>query len=90
VSRVRVVAVVSGHVQGVGYRWFVRERATSAGVAGSATNRPDNTVEVVVEGPEDDVEAVVAALDGPDAPGSVTDVRREFQPVQGVAGFTTA
>ena len=87
---VRAVAVVSGHVQGVGYRYFVRGLATAAGLAGSARNLPDGRVEVVLEGPEDAVDALVAALDGPRAPGSVTrvDVRREQ--VQGSSGFTTA
>ena len=47
----RVVAVVSGHVQGVGYRYFVREIASAAGLAGSARNLPDGRVEVVAEGP---------------------------------------
>lgn len=87
---VRVVAVVSGDVQGVGYRWFVRQLANGAGLAGSATNLPDGRVEVVVEGPEDDVEALVAALDGPRAPGSVSRVDRRSAPVQGSTGFTTA
>jgi acylphosphatase len=87
---VRVVAVVSGRVQGVGYRWFVRELANAAGLNGSATNLPDGRVEVVVEGPEDDVSALVDALDGPRAPGSVARVDRRSAPVQGSSGFTTA
>jgi acylphosphatase len=87
---VRVVAVVSGHVQGVGYRWFVRELANAAGLSGAATNLPDGRVEVVVEGPEDDVAALVDALGGPRAPGSVTRVDRRSAPVQGSIGFTTA
>ena len=86
----RVVAVVSGHVQGVGYRWFVRELASAAGLAGSARNLPDGRVEVVVEGPEDDVDSLVAALDGPRAPGSVSRIDRRSAPVQGSTGFTTA
>jgi acylphosphatase len=87
---VRVVAVVSGHVQGVGYRWFVRELATAAGLSGSATNLPDGRVEVVVEGPEAAVESLVGALDGPRAPGSVSRVDRRSAAVQGSSGFTTA
>ena len=85
---VRVVAVVSGHVQGVGYRYFVREQAGAAGLTGSARNLPDGRVEVVLEGPADAVQAVVEALDGPRAAGRPTrvDVRREA--VQGHHGFT--
>ena len=86
----RAVALVSGHVQGVGYRWFVRGRALAAGVTGSASNLPDGRVEVVLEGPEDDVRAVVEALDGPGAPGTVTRVDTRTDEVQGSAGFTTA
>jgi acylphosphatase len=84
----RVVAVVSGHVQGVGYRWFVRELADRAGLAGSATNLPDGRVEVVLEGPEDDVRAAVAALEGPEAPGRVADVVCRRESAQGSSGFT--
>ena len=86
----RVVAVVSGHVQGVGYRWFVRELASAAGLAGSARNLPDGRVEVVVEGPEEAVASLVAALDGPRAPGSVSRVDHHDAEVQGSTGFTTA
>jgi acylphosphatase len=87
---VRVVATVSGHVQGVGYRYFVRELAHAAGLSGSARNLMDGRVEVVLEGPEDEVDAVVGQLDGPRAPGTVrrVDVRRAS--AQGVHGFTTA
>jgi acylphosphatase len=90
VSDVRVVAVVSGHVQGVGYRWFVRGRAAAAGLAGSARNLPDGRVEVVLEGAEDAVRAVVDALGGSDAPGSVTRVDTRTEELQGSSGFTTA
>ena len=86
----RQVAVVSGHVQGVGYRWFVRGLATDAGLAGSASNLPDGRVEVVLEGPDDVVHRVVVELDGPRAPGTVTRVDVHQAPVQGSSGFTTA
>jgi acylphosphatase len=86
----RVVAVVSGHVQGVGYRWFVRGLASDAGLAGSARNLPDGRVEVIVEGGDDAVRSLVAALDGSDAPGSVTRVDVRHDAVQGVHGFTVA
>jgi acylphosphatase len=87
-GRVRAVALVDGQVQGVGYRWFVRERATARGLSGSATNLPDGRVEVVLEGPADDVRAVVAELSGPRAPGAVSGVQQEDGVEQGVRGFT--
>ena len=86
----RKVAVVSGHVQGVGYRWFVRELAAAAGLAGFARNLPDGRVEVVIEGHDDAVRRVLAELEGPRAPGTVTRVDVRETPVQGSSGFTTA
>ncbi|MFW3169485.1 acylphosphatase [Geodermatophilus sp. CPCC 206100] len=86
----RVVALVSGAVQGVGYRWFVRGRAEAARLAGSATNLPDGRVEVVLEGPDDAVAGVLADLDGPAAPGAVQRVDVRDEPERGGRGFTTA
>lgn len=89
-DRRRVVALVSGSVQGVGYRWFVRGRASAAGLAGSATNLPDGRVEVVLEGPGAAVAAVLADLSGPQAPGVVTGIAARDVPVEGGTEFTTA
>jgi acylphosphatase len=89
-SNRRVVAVVSGHVQGVGYRYFVRGLARAAGLAGSATNLPDGRVEVVLEGDDAAVRAVVGALGGSDAPGTVTSVDSRDEPARGSSGFTVA
>ena len=85
----RVVALVSGQVQGVGYRWFVRALAGRAGLTGRARNLGDGRVEVVLEGADDDVAAALDALAGPDAPGSVSGVESRDEPPQGSTGFTT-
>lgn len=46
--------LVSGQVQGVGFRWFVARHARTLGIGGYARNLPDGRVEVVAcgEGPE--------------------------------------
>ena len=48
----RITANVSGRVQGVGYRYFVTDRAREIGVTGYAKNLADGSVEVVAEGTE--------------------------------------
>jgi acylphosphatase len=45
-------------------------------------------VEVVLEGPADDVQAVLAEVTGPSAPGAVSGVETRDEPVQAVSGFT--
>jgi acylphosphatase len=45
--------VVRGRVQGVGFRWFVRERARRLGLAGWVRNRVDGSVEVFAQGQPD-------------------------------------
>ena len=54
--------VVSGRVQGVGFRFFTREAAVREGVTGWVTNRPDGSVEAYVEGERDAVIRVERAI----------------------------
>jgi acylphosphatase len=48
--------VVSGRVQGVGFRYFVLEAAESEGLSGWVKNLPDGRVEVLAEGEREAVE----------------------------------
>jgi acylphosphatase len=52
---------VRGRVQGVGYRAFVEREALKRGVEGWARNRKDGSVEAVLAGAPDAVEAVIDA-----------------------------
>jgi len=42
--------LVSGRVQGVGFRWFVEREAATLGVSGWVKNRDDGRVEVMATG----------------------------------------
>lgn len=58
--------VISGYVQGVGYRAFMLRKAQQLGVTGWVRNNPDGTVEAMVEGPADAVEQMTRwARQGP-------------------------
>ena len=66
---IRRRAIVTGTVQGVGFRWAAREQAQTLGVAGWARNRADGSVEVEIEGDDERVDRMLAWLrQGP--PGS--------------------
>lgn len=66
---------ISGRVQGVGFRYAMQDEAERRGVRGWVRNRRDGTVEALVHGPPDAVDALIAwARRGP--PGAhVVDVR---------------
>jgi len=84
----RVHVTVTGDVQGVGYRYTMRIVAREAGVSGWVRNRPDGSVEAEVEGPPEQVDAVLAWMaQGP--PGSrVTDARvTELSPTAAETSF---
>jgi acylphosphatase len=86
---VRLTAWADGRVQGVGFRAWVRMKANRLGLTGSATNLDDGRVEVVAEGPEQRVRALLAELNGGDAPGRVTRVTERWGHPQGrLRGFT--
>ena len=61
--RDRLQAQVQGRVQGVGFRFFVQDRAGSLGLTGYVRNAPDGRrVEVVAEGPRDALRRLLEAL----------------------------
>ena len=60
VTTLAVRVVASGIVQGVGFRWFVRERARELDLAGWVRNRADGSVELALKGPEPAIDAMVS------------------------------
>lgn len=84
---VRRKLVVRGAVQGVGYRFACRREAERIGVAGHVRNCPDGTVEVAVEGPQDDVEEMVAWCQRGPGSAHVTGVDESTEPPRGDTGF---
>jgi acylphosphatase len=69
---------VVGKVQGVGFRWFVRERAVALGLSGWVRNTREGDVEVAARGnPGALAELEAAVAQGP-RNANVTAVHREL------------
>lgn len=59
--------IISGDVQGVGFRAWVYGKARERGITGWVKNTDDGSVEVVAEGRKGDLEALVTHChNGPD------------------------
>ena len=57
-----VQGLVTGRVQGVGFRYFVMRHAQAAGVTGFARNLPDGRVEFLLQGEPAAVETVLTQI----------------------------
>jgi len=79
---------VSGRVQGVSFRAFVRTEAQRAGVSGWAKNLADGRVEVLLCGAEAAVRTVAEALHRGPPHARVSAVVLHDEPCAGVTGFT--
>jgi acylphosphatase len=55
-------ALVTGHVQGVGFRWFTVHAAREAGVQGWVRNLPDGSVELIAQGSQEALQRLLGAL----------------------------
>ncbi len=58
----RVEAIVRGIVQGVGFRYHVKELSNSFKVTGYVRNLPDGCVEIVCEGDTEELRAFIEAI----------------------------
>jgi acylphosphatase len=78
--------LVSGMVQGVGFRWYVARHARLLGLVGFARNLPDGRVEVVVSGPEESLPALEQLLRTGPANAQVERVERSPEPAAVLVG----
>ena len=81
-------AIVHGYVQGVGFRYFVVQKALALGLHGYARNESNGDVEVLAQGTRSALERLVTLLrQGPSA-AEVDEVQTNWQaPTEYVSGF---
>ena len=79
----RLNAIIQGHVQGVGFRYFVQGKATGLGLTGWVRNRWDGSVEVLIEGKHTELELLLDALYRGPRGATVTSVDPQWQEITG-------
>jgi acylphosphatase len=67
--------VITGRVQGVGFRFYMQRKARELGVTGWVRNRRDGAVEAVIQGEPDVVESMTAWTRRGPPSAVVTEVR---------------
>lgn len=75
--------VVSGRVQGVGYRFFTEKLAARLGVNGWSMNMPDGTVRLEIEAGRKDAEKFIGELEKGPSMARVADVSVAWKPCEG-------
>jgi acylphosphatase len=80
--------LVTGRVQGVGFRWFVEREAHILGMAGWVRNNTDGRVEVFAQGTAEQLNALRARLhQGPRAARVDNVEELEAKPKEGASTF---
>lgn len=71
--------LITGRVQGVGFRAFVASRASARGIGGWVRNRRDGAVEAVLAGSQAAVAALVSDLEAGPPASRVDRIERQVE-----------
>ncbi|MEM6428906.1 MAG: acylphosphatase [Deinococcota bacterium] len=82
-----MTVLITGEVQGVGYRAFVQRHAKDRDISGYAENLDDGRVEVVAEGYQDDLEQLLHQLKRGPAHAEVTATDVSWTDASGLDTF---
>lgn len=81
--------LVTGQVQGVGFRWFAKMTASRLGLTGYVRNRGDGAVELEVQGGAYEVEEFAHAVSTGPRYACVETVEQRVLPLEDEGGFRT-
>ena len=79
----RMHAVITGRVQGVGFRYFVLRNAKQLRLVGWVRNRTDGAVETIAEGNKQDLEDFISTLKIGPSMAWIQHVSTRWQPAEG-------
>ena len=82
--------IMHGSVQGVFFRDSTRQAAETHGVSGWVRNRPDGTVEAILEGPAQAVQAVEQFCAQGPKQAQVQRIEATDEDPEGISGFSVS
>lgn len=82
-ERKRLHALIEGYVQGVGFRYFVQDKASELGLSGWVRNLYNGNVEVLVEGDQHSLGKLLTLLHLGPRGSHVTSVTPVWQEATG-------
>jgi len=80
---VRAHVIISGKVQGVGFRFHTRIKARNLGLKGWVRNLDNGDVEAVFEGQEDKVKEMIGWCKNGEHHAIVKDIKTDFEDYTG-------
>lgn len=78
---------ISGRVQGVGFRAFIRKKAADLQLKGWAKNLADGRVEIVIQGDKNQIEKIMTKLKNGPSFARVDDLEVEKEKVKNFNDF---
>jgi len=83
-----VIITISGRVQGVGFRYFVKQKADLLAINGFVKNLPDRKVYVEAEGDAEQLQLFISLCKQGPSHAWVENADIQYCPLQGFVGFT--
>ncbi len=84
----RIFFKISGVVQGIGYRWFVRDAAAGHSLTGLVRNRRDGSVEGEAQGEDKAIDAFILKIKTGHPWAEISGARtREIEEIKGEKDF---
>jgi acylphosphatase len=82
-----VMLTIQGHVQGVGFRYFVKQKAVVLGIQGFVKNRLNGIVYVEAEGDEDRLQLFIAICQQGPSHARIEKMDIQYCPLQNFGEF---
>lgn len=80
--------IIQGKVQGVFYRQSAREKAITLGITGTVCNLPDETVEIIATGNNEQLEQFIQWCESGPPRAIVSDIESTPLPLQTFENFS--